>query len=65
MSKKIGRPLALEHLKKMPYSTKLPKWLLDWIRRPGHVESAPVMLERALCQRYDLTAPNKEDIKND
>lgn len=46
--KGAGRKPSPEHLKKIPYNTKLPRWLRDWLTRPGRAHSGPVVIERAL-----------------
>lgn len=52
--KGAGRKPAPDHLKKVPYNTKLPRWLKDWLTREGREESGPVMIERALRREFDL-----------
>ena len=51
---KAGRPLADPVFKKMPLATKLPRWLLDWLRSTDRTESIAVMIELALCKVYKL-----------
>jgi hypothetical protein len=47
-----GRKPALPHLKKVPVSLKLPRWLIAWLdSRP---ESRAVLIEAALCERHVL-----------
>jgi hypothetical protein len=52
-----GRNTAQEHLKKVPYNTKLPQWLRDWLTGPEREESGPVMIEKALRRMYKLRPP--------
>ena len=54
---KVGRPFADPETKKMPLATKLPRWLLDWLRSPERDESIAVMIELALCKVYKLKKP--------
>ena len=54
-----GRKPAPEHLKKVPYNTKLPQWLRDWLTGPEREESGPVMIEKALRRMYKLRPPDK------
>ena len=53
-----GRKQAPAHLKKVPYNTRLPQWLRDWLTKPGRDESGPVMIEKALRRVYKLTPPD-------
>ena len=53
-----GRKPAPEHLKKVPYNTKLPQWLRDWLTGPEREESGPVMIEKALRRMYRLRPPD-------
>jgi hypothetical protein len=46
-------------MKKVPYNTKLPHWLRDWLTRPEREESGPVMIEKALSRMYKLKPPLK------
>ena len=52
-----GRKPAPEHLKKVPYNTKLPQWLRDWLTALEREDSGPVMIEKALCRLYKLKPP--------
>jgi len=52
-----GRKPAPERLKKVPYNTKLPQWLRDWLTEPSRDESGPVMIEKALRRLYKLKPP--------
>ena len=54
-----GRNPAPKHMKKVPYNTKLPQWLRDWLTGPEREESGPVMIEMALCRMYKLKPPAK------
>ena len=54
---KVGRPFADPLFKKMPLATKLPRWLLDWLRSPERNESIAVMIDLALCKVYKLKKP--------
>lgn len=55
-----GRKPAPEHLKKMPFNTKIPKWLRDWLVAPEREKSAPVLIEEALRKVHKLTPPTVE-----
>jgi hypothetical protein len=52
-----GRKSAPEHLKKVPFNTKLPKWLRAWLTAPEREKSAPVLIEEALRKLHKLTPP--------
>ena len=52
-----GRKPVPDRLKKVPYNTKLPQWLRDWLTGLEREESGPVMIERALCRMYKLKPP--------
>lgn len=54
-----GRKPAPEHLKKVPFNTKLPKWLRDWLTSPERDKSGPVLIEEALSQVHKLKPPTK------
>jgi len=47
------------HLKKVPFSTKLPLWLKEWLVADRRKLSAPVLIEQALCETHGLKAPKK------
>jgi len=53
-----GRKPAPAELKKVPYNTKLPQWLRDWLADPAREDSGPVMIELALCKMYKLRPPD-------
>lgn len=52
-----GRKPVPEHLKKVPYNTKLPRWLRDWLTAPERDKSGPVLIEEALRKVHKLTLP--------
>lgn len=52
-----GRKPAPEHLKKVPYNTKLPRWLKDWLTDPAREKSGPMLIEIALREAYKLEPP--------
>ena len=52
-----GRKPAHPTLKKIPFNTKIPQWLKDWLVAEERDESAPVLIERALRHRYKLKPP--------
>ncbi len=52
-----GRKPAPEHLKKVPYNTKLPQRLRDWLTGPVREAIGPVMIEKALRRLYKLKPP--------
>lgn len=52
-----GRKPAPEHLKKVPFNTKLPQWLKDWLTSPDRDKSAPVLIEDALRKAHKLSPP--------
>jgi hypothetical protein len=52
-----GRKPAAPNLKKVPYNTKLPRWLRDWLTAPEREQSGPVLIEAALCRHYKLRPP--------
>ena len=56
-----GRKPAHERLKKIPYNTKLPRWLREWLMAPERGESGPVLIEKALCRAYFLAPPESDD----
>jgi hypothetical protein len=55
-----GRKPAAPELKKVPYNTKLPQWLRDWLTSPDRTESGPVMIETALRRAYKLQPPKAD-----
>jgi hypothetical protein len=55
-----GRKPVPEHLKKVPYNTKLPRWLREWLTAPEREDSGPVMIEKALCRLYKPRPPEEE-----
>ncbi len=55
-----GLKPAPEHLKKVPFNTKLPKWLRDWLTAPERDKSGPVLIEEALSQAHKLKPPPKK-----
>lgn len=52
-----GRKPAPEHLKKVPYNTKLPHWLREWLTDPAREKSGPVLIEEALRKVHKLRPP--------
>ena len=57
--KGAGRKPSPCNLKKVPYNTKLPGWLRDWLTRPEREESGPVAIEKALTTIYKLEKPEE------
>ena len=55
---RAGRKPAPAHLKKVPYNTKLPQWLRDWLTDPAREKSGPVLIEVALREAYHLVPPD-------
>ena len=55
-----GRKPAPEHLKKVPYNTKLPQWLRDWLTAPEREKSGLVLIEDALRKVHKLRPPAEE-----
>lgn len=49
-----GRKPSPPHLKKVPYNTKLPQWLRDWLTDPRREKSGPVLIEVALRETYNI-----------
>ena len=49
-----GRKPAPEQLKKVPYNTRLPRWIRDWLTAPEREKSGPVMIENALRQMHKI-----------
>lgn len=58
-----GRKKTPARLKKVPFNTKLPQWLKDWLTDPARDESAPTLIEDALRHAHQLTPP-KPDTEN-
>lgn len=52
-----GRKPAPEHIRKVPYNTKLPRWLRDWLTAPERERSGPVLIEEALRKIHGLKPP--------
>lgn len=50
-----GRPLGDPRLVKIPLGTKLPQWLVDWMR--AQEEPIAVLIEKALRERHKLIPP--------
>lgn len=55
--KGAGRKPSPRELKKVPYNTKLPQWLRDWLVDPAREKSGPVLIEEALRQIHGITPP--------
>lgn len=51
-----GAPHKPRALVKVPVGLKLPRWLLDWMRKQD--QSMAVLIEDALCKRHKLKPPN-------
>lgn len=54
-----GRKPAPEHIKKVPFNTKLPAWLKAWLVAPERDKSAPVLIEEALRKTHKLRPPDE------
>lgn len=52
-----GRKRTPEHLRKVPFNTKIPQWLRDWLLDPEREKSGPVLIEEALRQVHGLVPP--------
>lgn len=52
-----GRKPTDPLLKKVPFSTKLPRWLKEWLTANTHEQSAAQMIEDALRASFKLSAP--------
>lgn len=50
--KGAGRKPVDELLKKVPYSTKLPRWLVEWLRKQK--PNAATIIEDAVSKEHDL-----------
>lgn len=55
-----GRKPVPEHLKKVPFNTKLPRWLRDWLTDPARQKSGPVLIEEALRKVHKLAPPESD-----
>lgn len=55
-----GRKHTPEHLKKVPFNTKLPRWLRDWLTDSEREKSGPVLIEEALRKVHKLAPPTEE-----
>lgn len=53
--KGAGRKPAQPALKKIPIGVKLPRWLVEWMRKQP--ESQAVLIEEALKKRHKLKPP--------
>jgi len=60
-----GRRPVPESMRKVPYSTRLPRWLRDWLTSPERTESGPVMIEKALKKFFGIKTPKPTDRKKD
>jgi len=56
-----GRKPAPWHLKKIPFNTKLPRWLRSWLLDPERESSGPVLIEEALKKAHNLRPPAAND----
>lgn len=45
------------HLLKIPYNTRLPRWLCEWLSHPDRAESGAVMIELALRSKFKAAPP--------
>lgn len=50
-----------EALKKETFGTRLPKWMIDWLR--GQDESQSTLIEAALISHYKLKPPQVVKVK--
>jgi len=55
----MGRPKKDD--KKTPINVKLPPYLIEWMNRQP--ENRAVLIETALCERYQIPEHVKEGIK--
>jgi hypothetical protein len=54
---KAGRPPGDPQLVKIPVGYKLPRWLVEWLRKQD--ESAANLIEDALRHRHNLRPPGE------
>lgn len=54
------KPYKDQSLVKVPLSTKIPRWLKEWLVSDEREESAPVMIEKALVKQYGAKPMSKE-----
>lgn len=52
-----GRKPLPAGLKKVPYATKLPQWLKDWLTSGDREKSGAVLIEQALRAQHGLVPP--------
>lgn len=55
-----GRKPTPKHLKKVPFNTKLPCWLRDWLTDPEREKSGPVLIEEAIREVHKLAPPESK-----
>lgn len=53
---KVGAPSKPPALVKVPVGLKLPRWLLDWMRKQD--KSMAVLVEDALREKHGIEPPN-------
>ena len=53
-----GRKTLPEHLKKRQYTTRLPGWLIDWIRENDR--SGADLIETALMLTFRIKPPKQD-----
>jgi hypothetical protein len=51
-----GRPSLPAHMKKIPVSYHLPRWLVDWLRDQPGVQAQ--IIEQALVDQHHLRRPD-------
>lgn len=61
MSKPRGRPKSDPELRKMHYSTRLPAWLIVWLRAQDMASS--IIIQDAVVSIHGLQPPKKQETK--
>jgi hypothetical protein len=56
-AKRPGRPPVAEHLRRIPYAIRLPRWLVERLSDPRCTLSQSVMIERALRDYFGWRPP--------
>lgn len=56
--KRVGRPPIDPRVVKIPVGYKLPRWLVEWLRKQR--VSAAKLIEDALIEKHNLKKPDEK-----
>lgn len=55
-------PSELKYLEQVQYDTRLPRWLVEWLRAQD--QPATKLIEAALLKTYGLEPPDRKERKD-